>query len=50
MAKIAVATRAELKHDMDYLQNMKQLKEGNMDRTTKKAVKLTLKHEKRYEE
>ena len=32
MAKIAIATRAELKHDLEYLNTMKQLKEQPRDR------------------
>ena len=32
MAKIGIATRAELKHDLDYLNTMKQLKEQPRDK------------------
>lgn len=50
MARVGIATRAELKHDMDYLNTMQQLKEQPQNKKLKKEIKLTLKHEKRYEE
>ena len=50
MAKISVATRAELKRDLDFLNKQKALQEGGMDKKTRKEFKLNLKHEKRYEE
>ena len=50
MAKISVATRAELKHDMDFLKKQKELRDGTMDKKDRKEFKLNLKHEKRYEE
>ena len=50
MAKISIATRAELKHDLDFLKKQKELRDGNMDKKDRKEFKLNLKHEKRYEE
>ena len=50
MAKISVATRAELKRDLDFLNKQKALQEGGMDKKTRKEFKLNLKHEMRYEE
>ena len=50
MAKIGIATRAELKHDMDFMKQQKELRDGNMDKRDRKIFKLNLKHEKRYEE
>jgi len=45
-----VATRAELKHDMDFLNKQAALKQGNMDKQDRREFKLNLKHERRYEE
>ena len=50
MAKISVATRAELKRDLDFLKQQKALQEGGMDKKTRKEFKLNLKHEIKYEE
>lgn len=50
LARMKVATRAELKHDMDFIKKQAALREGNMDRKDRRQFKLNLKHEKRYEE
>ena len=50
MAKISVATRAELKHDLDFLKKQKELRDGTMAKKDRKEFKLNLKHEMRYEE
>lgn len=50
LARMKVATRAELKHDMDYLNQQAALREGKMDKQDRRAFKLNLKHEKKYEE
>ena len=50
MSKISVATRAELKRDLDFLNKQKALQDGGMDKKTRKEFKLNLKHEMRYEE
>ena len=48
---MAVATRAELKHDIDFINKQAALREGGpMDRQDRRQFKLNLKHEKRYEE
>lgn len=51
MNRITVASRAELKHDMDYLKAQAAFRNGgNLDRQDRRAFKLNLKHEKKYEE
>ena len=50
MQKIAIATRAELKHDIDFIKKQNELKQGPMDRKDRRQYKLNLKHEKKYEE
>ena len=50
IAKMAVATRSELKHDMDFLKQQAELRNGGMDKQDRKAFKLNIKHERRYEE
>ena len=50
IAKMAVATRSELKHDMDFLKQQAELRNGDMNKQDRKAFKLNIKHEKRYEE
>jgi hypothetical protein len=49
IAKMAVASRSELKHDMDFLKQQAELRNGHMDKRDRKEFKLNIKHEKRYE-
>lgn len=48
--KMAVATRSELKHDMDFLKQQAELRHGEMKKVDRKHFKLNIKHEKQYEE
>ena len=48
--RIQVASRAELQHDMNFIQKQAALREGKMDKQDRRQFKLNLKHEKRYEE
>jgi leucyl-tRNA synthetase len=50
MQRIQIASRAELKHDTDYLKKIAELRNGGLDRTARRALKLSVKHEKKYEE
>ena len=48
--KMSVATRAELKHDMDFMKKQAALKDSiATSKVDRREYKLNIKHEKKYE-
>jgi hypothetical protein len=51
MANMQAASAAEIKHDVEYLHKMADLRNnGDATKADRKFMKLQLKHESRYEE